>query len=328
MEFEGDEIRWWTFAGGRINATLRYALEAIGGDWKVIPDNFLIKIRGETANRERFEAAVGRLRELEFWENDKLWSEVAESLPTYRLSKFQPLMPPWLEREVVASYLLDVGGAWRWISDSETGPARLPHSIGQLTPEEERRAERLEVEPTAGDLRRDAGRELVWIRTGEELARAARALRDEPVIGLDVETTLNARTMCLIQVAARERTYLIDALEVSDLEELRPVLEGTTPRKVIHNARFEREVLGRFGLPLEGVIDTMELSREKRGVDAAGGHTLRAVVERELGHDLDKRLQTSDWSARPLSDAQVECAALDAEVLLQLHERLGEADAP
>jgi ATP-dependent Lhr-like helicase len=24
------EIRWWTFAGGRINSTLRHALEALG----------------------------------------------------------------------------------------------------------------------------------------------------------------------------------------------------------------------------------------------------------------------------------------------------------
>src|SRR5690606_9136304 len=45
VEVVGDEIRWWTFAGGRINSTLRYALEAIGTDWKVVPDNYAIKLR-------------------------------------------------------------------------------------------------------------------------------------------------------------------------------------------------------------------------------------------------------------------------------------------
>ncbi len=30
LEIEGDEIRWWTFAGGRINSTLRHALLAVG----------------------------------------------------------------------------------------------------------------------------------------------------------------------------------------------------------------------------------------------------------------------------------------------------------
>ncbi len=33
------------------------------------------------------------------------------SLPNYRLNKFQPLMPDWVQREVVAGYLLDVARA-------------------------------------------------------------------------------------------------------------------------------------------------------------------------------------------------------------------------
>jgi ATP-dependent Lhr-like helicase len=116
IEFDGDEIRWWTFAGGRINATLRYAIDSLGHEWKVIADNFLVKVRGEHLNQPEFEAALTKLREPSFWENEQLWTEVAESLPSYRLSKFQPLMPPWVEREVVAGYLLDVDGAWRWLS--------------------------------------------------------------------------------------------------------------------------------------------------------------------------------------------------------------------
>ena len=124
IEFGPGEIRWWTFAGGRVNATLRYALESLGHEWKVIPDNFLVKVRGESATREAFEAAQRKLREPAFWSDVALWKEVAEALPTYRLSKFQVLMPPWVEREVVAHYLLDVDGARRWMA----GEAKLPAS--------------------------------------------------------------------------------------------------------------------------------------------------------------------------------------------------------
>jgi len=46
VKFDGDEIRWWTFAAGRINSTLRYALQALNAEWRVVPDNFLVKIRG------------------------------------------------------------------------------------------------------------------------------------------------------------------------------------------------------------------------------------------------------------------------------------------
>ncbi|UPU37484.1 DEAD/DEAH box helicase [Geomonas paludis] len=114
VEVEDGEIRWWTFAGGRINATLRYALEAVGGDWKVMTDNFLIKIRGEGLCERDLDEARGKLADPEFWENEKLWAEVTESLPSYRLSKFQPLMPPWIQREVIARHLLDVEGARLW----------------------------------------------------------------------------------------------------------------------------------------------------------------------------------------------------------------------
>ena len=121
IEVAGNEIRWWTFAGGRINATLRHALEAVGDDWKVVPDNFLIKVRADRLDRARFETAVAKLRGAEFWTDEAFWSDVAGTLPNFRLSKFQPLMPPWVEREVIASYLLDVVGARGWLRSMKSG---------------------------------------------------------------------------------------------------------------------------------------------------------------------------------------------------------------
>ncbi len=115
LEVDDDEIRWWTFAGGRINATLRHALLAVGGDWKVIPDNLMVRVRGDGLSERELQEAIEKLRERAFWEDEPLWDEVAGSLPNYRLSKFQPLMPEWVERETVAAYLLDVEGAWRWL---------------------------------------------------------------------------------------------------------------------------------------------------------------------------------------------------------------------
>jgi ribonuclease D len=47
---------------------------------------------------------------------------------------------------------------------------------------------------------------------------------------------------------------------------------------------------------------------------------LGTVCERELGIGLDKSSQTSDWARHPLSTEQLRYAALDAEVLLALHD--------
>jgi ATP-dependent Lhr-like helicase len=114
IEVKDGELRWWTFAGGKINATLRYGLEAVGGDWKITTDNFLVKAKGEGITHERFQDATQQLAKPEIWDDEKLWGDVAESLPNYRLSKFQDLMPDWVEHEVVAGYLLSTKRARDW----------------------------------------------------------------------------------------------------------------------------------------------------------------------------------------------------------------------
>jgi ATP-dependent Lhr-like helicase len=321
IEVSDDEIRWWTFAGGRINATLRYALEAVGRGWQVVPDNFLIKVRGESLDVGRFREALSRLREIEFWEDDKLWAGVAQSLPNYRLSKFQPLMPPWVEREVIASYLLDVAGAWRWLSGGDGALSRVPEPFRTVTREDEASVASLEV-LTQGlpRLTRDGSRPLIWVRSELELVDAVAALMGEPLVGLDVETTLATRTLCLVQIAAQRATYLIDTLDVPELAPLASLLSSQSTTKIIHCADFEREVLGRYGLAIEPVIDTRDVSRDVRGHSVDGGHTLRALCARELLVELDKSEQTGDWTRRPLTESQVTYAALDAEVLLQLND--------
>ena len=114
IEVKDGELRWWTFAGGKINATLRYGLEAVGGYWKITTDNILVKAKGEGITPERFHDAIQRLALPEIWDDAKLWKDVAESLPNYRLSKFQDLMPEWVEQEVVADYLLSTKHARSW----------------------------------------------------------------------------------------------------------------------------------------------------------------------------------------------------------------------
>ena len=47
-------------------------------------------------------------------------------------------------------------------------------------------------------------------------------------------------------------------------------------------------------------------------------HTLREVCRRDLGIEVDKAEQASDWARRPLSAAQVRYAALDVTALLAL----------
>ena len=166
-------------------------------------------------------------------------------------------------------------------------------------------------------------KEIQWVDTPAALRVVGEQLLGAEVIGLDVETALDFGTLCLIQIATRGRTYLIDPFGVGDLRPLARILSEMPPQKIIHNARFEHRVLAAVGLVVEGVFDTLEASRRVRGVDVLGGHSLAMVCERELGLSLDKSSQTSNWSRRPLDVDQLRYAALDAEILLRLHEHFG-----
>src|SRR5215210_3169918 len=97
------------------------------------------------------------------------------------------------------------------------------------------------------------------------------------------------------------------------------VLAGYEPRipedAVAHNTVFEERWLREKGYGRYEFDDTMIASLVfYTGTNAARGklsHSLAAVVNRELKVDMPKEEQASDWSARPLSEAQIEYAARD-----------------
>ena len=172
----------------------------------------------------------------------------------------------------------------------------------------------------AADCLKRQSRPLFWIEEAAALEALCLKLQAETLVGLDVETTLTTQSLCLMQVATPQATFLIDVLALPSLSMLSGFLASRETKKLIHNAPFETHVLAACGLPLAGVVDTLQLSRRLRGRGIPGGHSLSVVCARELGKPLDKTQQTSNWRRRPLSPSQLAYAALDAEVLLQLWE--------
>ena len=136
---------------------------------------------------------------------------------------------------------------------------------------------------------------------------------------MQVPKAIVDRDLCTVQLSTPTYNAIVDALAIRDLEPLARVFESSDVLKVIHNASFERSVLAKLNLALVNVFDTLTASRRIRGKRIDGGHGLAAVCERELGRAVDKTEQTSDWTRRPLSERQIAYAALDGEVLLELH---------
>jgi len=107
---DGATVTWWTFAGGRINQTLKYVLEWKGG-WKVVPDNFSVRIEGDGVSQNAVQAQLSALAAPTFWADPETLAKLRSLVPEYRLSKFQKLLPGAAQSEMIGGYLLDLSGA-------------------------------------------------------------------------------------------------------------------------------------------------------------------------------------------------------------------------
>ncbi len=107
--WEEESVQWWTYAGGRINRTLKYGLECLWG-WEVRADNFQVTITGEHLTRAIFDSAIAEVTKSEFWQAKSTQEYLLQNLPNYRFSKFQQVLPDRYTLEMVQGYLLDIEG--------------------------------------------------------------------------------------------------------------------------------------------------------------------------------------------------------------------------
>jgi DNA polymerase I-like protein with 3'-5' exonuclease and polymerase domains len=171
------------------------------------------------------------------------------------------------------------------------------------------------------------------IRTADELRKAIEAIQNQPVVGLDTETTdLDPYTsrLRLIQLATPDRVYLVDFDHFSDgdtrkseaLEPLRRLLAAPRPIKIAHNAKFDAKFIKHnLGVDLVGLFDTLLASQIVSAGDIEERHGLETVAGRYLNELVDKTERLSNWNFE-LSPAQLEYAARDAAILLPLREKL------
>ena len=88
---------------------------------------------------------------------------------------------------------------------------------------------------------------------------------------------------------------------------------------VVHNALFELAFLAKRDIEPVEVHDTLQAVRLLRGPDAT---SLESAVATYFDLLLPKDLQTSDWSARNLTLAQISYAATDAVVTWHLARKI------
>ena len=162
----------------------------------------------------------------------------------------------------------------------------------------------------------------------EELAQFCQMARGYPYVTIDTEF-LRERTyyskLCLIQLAVPEEgddsAVLVDPL-VGDmsLEPLYDLFRDTSVVKVFHAARQDLEIFfveaGVFPDPL---FDTQVAAMVCGFGEQAGYETLVRKIAKQ---GVDKTSRFTDWSRRPLTEAQKKYALADVTHLRKIYEFL------
>lgn len=183
--------------------------------------------------------------------------------------------------------------------------------------------------PPAGKLREKSERR--WIDRPEQLWQAAALLKHAPLIAIDAEFTqvrslaqeasTTSHRLALLQLAIDSACFVVDALRLRDLSPLAEVVGDPALIVLLHGAGADLRVMAERDLIVAHYYDLEAASRSIFGQHES---SLAAMLQRAFHVRLDKSLQRTDWSRRPLPPAMVAYAARDAEMTLALYYWLSE----
>lgn len=178
-----------------------------------------------------------------------------------------------------------------------------------------------------------------YLRDATEIKVKISQLVTAKILWIDTEVAdwnTSQPRLSLIQVlseytdSASESAYLLDVLDKPDLIEyfINQIMVNIQIEKVFHNAGFDIRYLGRH--LAKNITCTLQIARKiSRQVLQVSNLQLKTLAS-ELCHfsNVDVDEGKSNWGRRPLSNKQLQYAAMDTVYLAAVHRRLLEISNP
>ncbi|PWF62885.1 3'-5' exonuclease [Shewanella sp. BC20] len=166
-----------------------------------------------------------------------------------------------------------------------------------------------------GEIRGEMRVELV---TPDTLANALQQLSSESVLGFDTETRASfepgvQHPLSLVQLATSDSCYLFQRAVLGErLVELKPLLENEQILKVGIGLRGDGQALKRdWDIQVSPRLDlNWAMAQLGAGKEMGTRQLVAALLHKRI--DKSKKITLSNWQQVPLSQAQIQYAALDA----------------
>jgi len=164
-------------------------------------------------------------------------------------------------------------------------------------------------------------RPFLLVENQDQLAQAITELTSEEVLAVDAERASGFRysqRAYLVQFATSKQIFLIDptCFSETELAELARVVSGKT--WLLHSATQDLPCLAEIGILPTDIFDT-ELAARLCGFEKFG---LGSLALELLDFEMAKEHSAADWSIRPIKQEMLIYAALDVDVMHELHEKL------
>jgi len=162
------------------------------------------------------------------------------------------------------------------------------------------------------------------IATSDDLAAVCTRMARHPFVTVDTEflrETTYYPLLCVAQMASPEEAVVIDALATGiDLAPFFALMANEKIVKVFHAARQDIEIVWNMAKTIpHPIVDTQVAAMVLGYGDSISYDQL---VQRITGDTLDKSHRFTDWTRRPLSDAQVAYALSDVTHLRDVYTKL------
>ena len=162
------------------------------------------------------------------------------------------------------------------------------------------------------------------ITTSEELAAVCERMAKHRYVTVDTEflrETTYYPLLCVAQMATADEAVVVDALAPGiDLAPMFDILTNENVVKVFHAARQDIEIVWNMAGKIPHPIFDTQVAAMVLGYGDSISYD--QLVQRITGDQLDKSHRFTDWTRRPLSDAQVTYALSDVTHLRDVYLKL------
>jgi len=162
------------------------------------------------------------------------------------------------------------------------------------------------------------------ITTTDELADVCARMARHPYVTVDTEFLRESTyypLLCVAQIACADESAVIDALAPGiDLTPFFALMTNESVLKVFHAARQDIEIVWNMAQAIPHPIFDTQVAAMVLGYGDSISYD--QLVQRITGDALDKSNRFTDWTRRPLSEAQVRYAVSDVTHLRDVYLKL------